>query len=311
MLISKDVSGDSPAFSIQRGEGGVTLNLSYTLAEDSAAGDGDSAWNGELNLQLGDDTASSNQTSEGPLQLSFDSELSDGVTYEGSYTLTDHSDGTELIFDFTLTSFLQEGEFQGQDAADYVVGSDFADVLSGGAGNDVFSGGAGADELNGDAGDDRIYGGQDDDLIDGGTGDDRLKGNRGDDTVKGGDGDDWLQGRLGNDVLVGGEGADRFMFFTALGHENADTIEDFVSGEDQIVLGSKVFTALAGLEGLDGMNFVSNETGEAAEADDRIVYNSKTGELFYDADGSGEGEALLIATLKPGTDLNEGDFLIV
>ena len=34
-------------------------------------------------------------------------------------------------------------------------------------------------------------------------------------------------------------------------------------------------------------------------------------ELFYDADGSGEGEALLIVTLKPGTELNEGDFLII
>lgn len=311
MLISRDVSRASPAFSIERGEDGVTLNLSYTLAQDTAAGDGDSAWNGEIDLKLGDDTASADQTTEAPLELALDSKLTDGVTYEGSYTLTDHADGTELVFDFTLTSFLQKGEFQGEDAADYVFGSELADKLSGGAGDDVFMGGAGADTLDGETGADRIYGGADDDVVNGGAGDDCLKGNRGEDTVNGGAGDDRISGRLGNDVLIGGAGADMFVFATALGDENADKIEDFVSGEDKIALSDDIFTALAGLDGLDGMNFVSNETGKAGEADDRIVYNSKTGELFYDADGSGEGEALLIATLKPGTELNEGDFLIL
>lgn len=311
MLISRDISKVSPGFAIERGEGGVTLNFSYTLAEDTAAGEGEGAWNGEIALKLGDDSASAEQTTEGPLELSFDSELTDGVTYQGSYTLIDHVDGSELVFDFTLTSFLQEGEFRGDDAADFVFGSDLADVLFGGDGGDVFLAGDGADMLNGDAGDDRIYGGAGDDVVNGGAGADFVRGNRGDDTVNGGDGDDRISGRLGNDVLIGGAGADVFVFGSALGDENADTIEDFVSGEDKIALNDAIFTALKDLDGLDGMTFVANETGKAGEADDRIIYNSKTGELFYDADGSGDGEALLIATLKPGTKLDEGDFLIL
>ncbi|BDT14843.1 hypothetical protein N39L_45660 [Limnospira platensis NIES-39] len=65
-------------------------------------------------------------------------------------------------------------------------------------------------------------------------GDDTLYGGAGNDTIFGGDGDDVLFGDEGNDSLIGGPGRDRFVIFA---NDATDTIADFVSGEDLIVLG--------------------------------------------------------------------------
>ena len=52
--------------------------------------------------------------------------------------------------------------------------------------------------------------------------------------------------------------------------------------------------------------------GKAAhDGSDRIVYDDKTGKLFYDADGNGGDAAVLFAKLDPHLDLGFGDFLIV
>ena len=49
----------------------------------------------------------------------------------------------------------------------------------------------------------------------------------------------------------------------------------------------------------------------ALDADDRIIYNSATGNIFYDANGSAAGGAAHFATVSPGTALTNADFLIV
>jgi len=43
----------------------------------------------------------------------------------------------------------------------------------------------------------------------------------------------------------------------------------------------------------------------------RIVYNGATGQLFYDADGSGAGAAVLFATLSGNPVLGAGDFTVI
>jgi serralysin len=75
------------------------------------------------------------------------------------------------------------------------------------------------------------------------------------------------------------------------------------------VLDHNVFTALAS-GGLPAGAFVVGTA--AADADDRILYDTATGALFYDSDGTGAAAAIQFATLssKPLT-LAAGDFLVI
>jgi Ca2+-binding RTX toxin-like protein len=146
--------------------------------------------------------------------------------------------------------------------------------------------------------------------------DNTLTGNSGVNLLNGGDGNDILIGGLGNDTLTGGDGADQFVFNTALNaRSNMDTITDFESGTDTIGLENSVMTALGLTAGTLTMEqFYSSSTAvKGNDADDRIVYNTTTGALFYDADGSGSGAAIQIALMGMTTHptLTYQDFLIV
>ena len=117
------------------------------------------------------------------------------------------------------------------------------------------------------------------------------------DVLIGGAGNDTLIGGLESDMLTGGDGKDVFIFNTAVAN-NIDTILDFVTGTDKIQLSKSIFTN-AGATG----NLTNNAFWSAAGAvtghdtDDRVVYNSTTGALYYDADGNGSGAAVQIAIL--------------
>src|SRR6185369_5266220 len=130
---------------------------------------------------------------------------------------------------------------------------------------------------------------------------DSFKGSAVAENFEGREGNDTLDGRGGNDTLTGGTGSDSFVFATAPGTGNVDLVSDFVSGTDKAAFDNSVFTAL----GVDG-NFVAGDARFAAgagftsgrDASDRIVYDTSTGNLYYDADGSGAGGAQLVATLQ-------------
>ena len=49
----------------------------------------------------------------------------------------------------------------------------------------------------------------------------------------------------------------------------------------------------------------------AHDADDRIVYDSATGNLFFDADGHGAGAAMLFANLSNHAALSASDFQVI
>ena len=57
--------------------------------------------------------------------------------------------------------------------------------------------------------------------------------------------------------------------------------------------------------------FKANVTGLAEDADDRIIYNTTTGYLFYDADGSGAGAAIQFAQLSGAESIDAADFSVI
>lgn len=135
----------------------------------------------------------------------------------------------------------------------------------------------------------------------------RIFGALGNDTLTGGGGADWIWGNSGDDTLRGGGGADRFHFTSPAG--GVDTIADFSTAQgDKIELLGSGFGALAGGP-LSVSAFVVG--GAATTADQRVVYDSATGNLFWDADGSGAGAAVLIAKLTGAPALAAADFVIV
>jgi len=50
---------------------------------------------------------------------------------------------------------------------------------------------------------------------------------------------------------------------------------------------------------------------KAHDRDDRVVYDSKTGYLDYDYDGSRSGKAVAFAKLKPGLKMSSAGFYVV
>lgn len=137
--------------------------------------------------------------------------------------------------------------------------------------------------------------------------DNEITGNAGANTLYGLDGDDTLNGSSGADILQGGPGADRYVFTSALGNGNIDTVFGFNVADDTIVLGNHTFTGLeAGTLGASA--FVVGSA--AADADDRIIYDSTTGALYFDVDGIGGADAVQFATLSAGLGLTNNDFII-
>ncbi len=138
------------------------------------------------------------------------------------------------------------------------------------------------------------------------------------DTLGGDSAVNLLDGKLGNDTLGGGTGDDVFRFSSTLGDTNIDTVTDFagdgVAGGDTLALDNAIFTALSA-GALGEVAFESGSLSVASTVDVRIIYNSSTGALYYDADGSDvASDPVQFATLGVGSHpaaLAAGDFLVV
>ncbi|MEZ0168379.1 Ig-like domain-containing protein [Microvirga sp. TS319] len=200
-------------------------------------------------------------------------------------------------------------DLKGYGGNDRLYGGAGADTIDGGAGDDYIEGGAGNDLLIGGDGIDEIRGGDGNDVIRGDAGNDILRGEAGNDTIDGGAGNDLIYGGAGNDVLTGGDGYDTFVFDTPLGPNNVDTITDFNPVYDTIRLDRAAFTAFTKVGTLAVGSFVIGT--KALDADDRIIYDSSAGALFYDADGNGAGAAVKFANIGKGLALTYLDFQIV
>ena len=133
----------------------------------------------------------------------------------------------------------------------------------------------------------------------------------GKDTLRGGSGSDLLDGGLAADFLIGGTGEDSFRFSTALGDGNIDRISDFNVADDLILLAGDIFDGIGALGALAFGAFRSGPAGAAQDADDRILYDSDSGFLSYDADGSGQTAAIRFARLGTDLGLSAEDFYVV
>jgi Ca2+-binding RTX toxin-like protein len=184
-----------------------------------------------------------------------------------------------------------------------------SNVIAGTASGETLNGTAGADTIQGLGGDDRLYGQSGNDRLEGGSGRDYLYGSTGDDTLLGGDGNDRLYGGAGRDILTGGANQDSFVFDTSLGASNIDKIMDFSVADDTIRLDNAVFTKFGSTGTMSSSAFY---VGAAAhDSTDRIIYNSDTGALSYDPDGTGSAAAVQFAELSTKLALTNLDFLIV
>lgn len=162
-----------------------------------------------------------------------------------------------------------------------------------------------------------------DNLITGNSGNNLLKGMNGNDRLIGGTGNDVLVGGAGNDQLTGGGGADQFLFGSgavfAQTQFGTDTITDFLKGTDKLILSKLSFNVLTSAVGgnllateFATINTTTNELTLAGASTAKIVYNSGTGNLFYNQNlaTSGLGTGGLFATLTGKPNLGISDFLI-
>jgi Ca2+-binding RTX toxin-like protein len=260
----------------------------------------------------------------------------DNLTGGNGFDTLDHTASSAGVTINLLTNTSSGGNAQGDiigsfervngssGGVDVLTGNTAANILRGNGGNDFIEGGAGADTLDGGAGsaDTLVYtssnaavtvniglntasgGHAQGDII---SGFERLTGSTFGDTLTGTGGTNILKGGLGNDSLTGGAGFDTFVFDTAIGATNIDTITDFNVPQDTIQLDNLIFTALT-----DGA-LNATQFGFAATADttDRIIYNQATGQLFYDTNGSTAGGSTQIATLATGLAMTSADFFVI
>jgi Ca2+-binding RTX toxin-like protein len=136
-------------------------------------------------------------------------------------------------------------------------------------------------------------------VLTGNAGDNVLSGLAGADTINGGDGNDTINGGAGLDRLTGGLGADTFVFSTLATTSfgsSVDTVTDFNSSEgDKLAFSKAVFTGLGAIGALGADAFYAGTAAHGAS--DRIIYDSASGKVYYDADGTGSKAAVLVATL--------------
>lgn len=228
----------------------------------------------------------------------------------------------------------------GNELANRITGAAGADTLDGGAGADVMEGAAGNDSYRVDNTGDTIVelagGGTDSVSADvsytlganienltlrssrtaiQATGNDLanvLIGNAESNTISGRGGDDRIVGGRGMDILTGGAGADTFVFDTKPGKSNVDTITDFTHGVDHLAFAKAMFPAFEAAGAVDPAVFWSGAgVNTAHDADDRFIYNTTTGYLWYDADGTGKTKPVMVATLQGHPDLSAADLLII
>jgi Ca2+-binding RTX toxin-like protein len=145
------------------------------------------------------------------------------------------------------------------------------------------------------------------------AGNDTLNGGAGNDYLGGEAGQDWLYGAAGNDTLNGGGDRDHFVF-ADMGAANADHVTNFAAAWDDLRFDSTAFAQLGAAGQFatgDARFYAAAGASGGHDADDRLIYDTSAGQLYYDADGSGAGAAQLVATLDGAPSLAATDITVI
>ncbi|MDI6027398.1 S8 family serine peptidase [Corticibacterium sp. UT-5YL-CI-8] len=247
------------------------------------------------------------------------------------------SDKVIATVSYTLSAFIETLDLSGANING--TGNAQANLIDGTSGNNVLDGKAGADKMVGHTGNDTYYvdnagdnvvedSGEGNDKIIStvtyslvgrhvetldlvGTGDINATGNSLNNVLDGNNGNNILNGMAGSDMLLGKGGADTFVFDQALGAGNIDTITDFDAPLDLIRLDNAIFLGLSD-GALTSAAFRANATGLAGDSSDRIIYETDTGELYFDRDGTGSTyNPVLFAILSNHETITYQDFVVV
>ncbi|MFD2058805.1 hypothetical protein ACFSQT_38745 [Mesorhizobium calcicola] len=219
-------------------------------------------------------------------------------------------------------------------------GNSIANIINGNSGNNIIDGLGGADTMSGAQGNDTYYvDNAGDHVIETiGQGIDNVQayvsfnlsgqelenlqlrssasingtGNSIANVINGNSGNNVINGLGGNDTLSGAQGNDAFVFTTALNAStNVDHITDFSVAEDAMWVDNAIFAALGGNGTLTADQFIKNTTGLAGDGNDHIIYETDTGWLTYDSNGSAAGGSTHFATLAANLALTNADFVVV
>ena len=252
----------------------------------------------------------------------------DHVIAGSSYTLSSNVENLTLTGsgNFTAGGNSLDNHLTGNSGNNLLAGGLGADTLEGGMGDDIYVLSDSMDTIIDTGGEDTIRSNLDITLISDienadlvGIADTTVIGNGLDNKLFGNMADNILDGAGGVDILTGGQGADTFVISNNGDGIAADTITDFNSGEDLIVVDLASFgidpEALgllsSGLVSAD--SFVSGAGARALDASDYFIFDTAQGLLLFDADGSGEGEAVVIAEIdmeKEDGTINAGDVFV-
>ena len=300
------------------GNVGNIASQAITIAPDGTTGDDNLTGNVESNTIDGGD---GNDTIDGGVGNDY---LIGGL---GNDSLIGGS-GTDTLIGGSGTDTLSGGAgtdlLYGDSGADSLVGGDGFDTLIGGDGADSLNGGAGIDTVSyaasifavtvkvnattgntgGDAAGDALF--FIENLI-GSDFSDSLTGNASANNLTGGAGNDTLTGLAAKDTLTGGAGADWFWYKATT--EGGDTITDFsVADADRLVFTTSAFGGIIAV--IDGTNFFASTNGAPSGTTAQFLYNTSSGLLSFDSNGSTAGGNVAIATLTGTPVISASSFLM-
>ncbi|RTM13352.1 MAG: glycosyl hydrolase family protein, partial [Bradyrhizobiaceae bacterium] len=241
------------------------------------------------------------------------------VTNAGTVVVENAGEGTDTIkttlHSYVLPDNVENLTFTGTGNF-YGVGNATAGTITGGAGDDTLVSGTGVEKLVGGGGNDTFYVNNVNDIVVAGAGGNSaiyasvsgilaaanvsklvytgtgnftgyanatgttIVSGAGNDTLTGAGGNDVLDAGTGNNTLTGNAGADVFVF--AAPGQGVNRITDFVSGADHIQLSASGFN----FDSSTAFTFVSGSSPISTDAHPTVLYNTTTGNLYFDPTGA-------------------------